>query len=199
MAFLFDQTRCMGCDACTVACKDYYDVNPGAVSYRKQHTYETKGAAAFYSFVMSCNHCESPACMEACSAGAISKRDDGIVVVDRDKCEDIQACIYACPFASPGIADDRQEPKSKSSWKIKHPMQKCSMCVELVDKGEKTICQRACPVHAIEVGDYDALMKKHPTAEQITPTKYPYAYKNSEDNTGPSLLIKPRKKLEIKR
>ncbi len=196
MAFFFDQSRCMGCNACTVACKDYYDVNPGPVAYRRQHTHEDMtGYGKFYSLVMSCNHCEKPACMAACAAGAISKRSDGIVVVDRKKCLELRACIDACPFAEPGIADDRQEPLSKETWQVKHPMQKCNLCVTLLDKGEKTVCERACPAHAIEVGDYDALMRKHADAEQVNVAKYPYAYVPGNPNAdiGPSLLIKPRK------
>ncbi len=196
-AFFFDQTRCKACNACTVACKDYYDVNPGKVAYRRHWTHETDGAGAFYSFVQACNHCEKPACVGACGLGAISKRSDGIVTVDRNKCQDLKACISACPFAQPGIADDKQEPVSKETWQIKHPMQKCNMCVELQDKGEETICVRACPVHAIYVGDYDEIMRKYPDAEQITPAKYPYAYENNTNDTGPSLLVRPRKALKI--
>jgi anaerobic dimethyl sulfoxide reductase subunit B (iron-sulfur subunit) len=202
MAFFFDQSRCMGCNACTVACKDYYDVNPGPVRYRKQFTKEIDdGIGGFYSFVMSCNHCEKPACVAACGAQAISKREDGIVVVDRSKCAGLLDCITACPFAEPGIADDKQEPaiQHQETWQVPHPMQKCNMCVELQDKGEKPICVRACPTHAIEVGDYDALLAAHPDAEPLTVEKYPYAWLNAAGvaDTGPSMLVKPRKKLVI--
>jgi anaerobic dimethyl sulfoxide reductase subunit B (iron-sulfur subunit) len=202
MAFFFDQSRCMGCNACTVACKDYYDVNPGPVRYRKQLTHEADdGIGGFYSLVMSCNHCERPACVTACGAAAISKREDGIVVVDRSKCADLRDCIKACPFAEPGIADDKQEPANQrqETWQVAHPMQKCNMCVELLDKGETPICLRACPAHAIEVGDYDELKAKHPDAEPLTLAKYPYAWlnKEGEQDTGPSMLVKPRKKLKI--
>lgn len=198
MAFFFDQSRCMGCNTCTVACKDYYNVNPGPVRYRTQWTHESDdGVGGFYSLVMSCNHCENPACMTACPVDAISKRDDGIVIVDRDKCEDIQACILACPYAAPGVADDKQEPEKQSTWVVNHPMQKCNMCAELLDKGEKTVCERACPVHAIEIGDYDDLMKKYPDAEPLTPEKFPYAWMNNDENTMPSLLIRPKRKLTI--
>ncbi len=198
MAFFFDQSRCIGCNTCTVACKDYYNVNPGAVSYRKHWTNEVEGSeGAFYSFVQSCNHCETPACLSACAAGAITKRTDGIVIVDRSKCIDLKQCIDACPFAEPGIADDKQEPISKESWEIIHPMQKCNMCVELLDKDEEAICVRSCPVHAIKVADYDEILRTYPDAEQVTPGKFKYAYVNNENDTGPSLLIKPRKALKI--
>lgn len=199
MAFFFDESRCMGCKTCTVACKDYYNVNPGPVGYRKQDTYELDdGVGGFYSFVMSCNHCEDPACLKACGALAITKRPDGVVVVDRNKCQGLKACITACPFSEPGISDDRQEPDYSDKWLVRHPMQKCNMCAELLDKGELPVCVRACPAHAIEVGDYDVLLRNHPGAEPLTLDKFPYAYTNNKDtSTGPSMLVKPRKSLKI--
>ncbi len=195
-AFFFDQTKCVGCKTCTVACKMYYDVKPGAVSYRNHLTYEAdNGVGGYYNFVQACNHCEDPACLTACGVQAISKRPDGIVEVDRNKCQNLRTCISACPFAQPGIADDKQEPLSKETWMIKHPMQKCNMCVELLDKGEETVCVAACPAHAIYVGDYDEIMRTYPDVEQITPGKFPYAYENNTNDTNPSLLVRPNNKI----
>lgn len=198
-AFFFDQSRCMGCNACTVACKDYYNVNPGRARYRKQTTtYMNDDMGFFYNLVQSCNHCKEPACLSACGAGAIKKRADGIVYVDRTKCQSLQTCIAACPFNEPSIADDRQEPDMSDKWITRHPMQKCNMCMELIDKGEQPVCVRACPMRAIEVGDYDELMRTHQGAEQLSFDKHPYAYVNNQTQTNPSLIIKPRKKLEVK-
>ena len=198
MAFFFDQTRCIGCNSCTVSCKDYYNVNPGKVRWRKHETYDRpEDAGVFYSLVMACNHCVEPACMTACGAGAITKRADGIVMVNRNKCQELKSCIDACPFAEPGIADDRQEYDRETKWIVQHPMQKCNMCAELQDNGEKPVCERSCPARAIEVGDFDELMRKHPGAEQVNPTKYPYAYINNTNDTKPSLIIKPRKPLKV--
>ena len=198
MAFFFDQSRCMACNACTVACKDYYDVNPGWARYRKQTTtYQNDGQGFFYTLVMSCNHCQDPACLASCGAGAIIKRADGIVYIDRKKCQSLKSCIDACPFNEPCIADDRQEPNKNDKWITAHPMQKCNMCKELLDKGEQPVCVRACPMRAIEVGDYDELMRTHDGAEQMNFSKFPYAYVNSQTDTNPSLIIKPRKKLVI--
>ncbi len=198
MAFYFDQSRCMACNACTVACKDYYNTNPGQVRWRRQATHEQDGSAGvFYSLVMACNHCENPACQTACAAGAISKRADGIVYVDRTKCRSYKACITACPFAEPQIADDKQEPDFSDKWAVRHPMQKCGLCMELLDKGENPVCMRACPAHAIQVGDYDELLRDNPGAKQVNPTDFPYAYENNTNDTGPSLIIKPRKPLTI--
>lgn len=198
MAFFYDQTRCMGCNSCTVACKDYYGTNPGAVRWRKHETHEEGGAGVFYNMVMSCNHCQTPACVTACGVSAITKRPDGIVYVDRNKCQSLKSCISACPFAEPQIADDKQEPAYSSKWKVRHPMQKCNMCMELIDKGEKPVCMRACPAHAIDVGDFDDLMAKYPDAVQLNNGDFPYAYTGNNYSTSPSLVIRPRKGLTIK-
>jgi anaerobic dimethyl sulfoxide reductase subunit B (iron-sulfur subunit) len=135
--------------------------------------------------------------MPVCPFQAITKRDDGIVLLNRNKCQGSTNCITACPFAEPGIADEKQEPDSKDKWLIKHPMQKCTMCAALLDKGEKTVCERACPVRAIEVGDYDELLRKYPGSRPLTHAEFPYAYVNNTTETGPSLIIRPRKDLAI--
>ena len=194
-AFYLDQTRCMCCNACTVACKDWNQVNPGPVRWRKADTYELNDS--FFPFSMSCNHCEEPACQAACTAGAIEKTETGIVYVDKEKCQGIQACITACPFAAPHIADDKQEPEKKSAWIINHPMQKCDMCMERVNKAQRPVCVAACPAHALDFGDYDMLRSKYADAEPLNPTKYPYAYANNTTETGPSYLIKPRLPLTV--
>ena len=111
-AFYFDQTRCMSCNSCTVACKDLNQVEPGPVAWRKQFTYEKDGG--FFPLSMGCNHCEEPACKNVCPYNAIIKTDDGIVYVNRDLCQGALSCISACPFAKPQIALDKQEPKSNA-------------------------------------------------------------------------------------
>lgn len=205
-AFVFDQEKCVACNVCTVACKDWNQVNPGPVRWRKQFTYETDSSPYFNPLSMSCNHCETPACKAACAAGAIIKREsDGLVYVDREKCIGLQACISACPFAEPQIADDQQEPIQYQGWQIKHPMQKCNFCMDRVDKGQRPTCVDSCVGHAIEMGDYDALIAKYTTSAgqtlvvPLNSTDFPYAYanKNASTSTGPSLLIKKRGDLKI--
>jgi anaerobic dimethyl sulfoxide reductase subunit B (iron-sulfur subunit) len=198
MAFFFDQSRCMNCHACNVACKDFNGINPGKVRYRDNFTNEMiNEPGKFFPLSMSCNHCENPSCVTACGARAITKRADGIVVVDRDKCRDLKTCIPACPFDKPKIADDAQEPEKEDSWLVRHPVQKCTMCADRIDKGETPICVKSCPARALDVGDYDELLRRNPGAEQISRAKYPYAYIGTNDDTNPSFLIKPRKKLDI--
>lgn len=188
-AFYFDQTRCGACNACTVACKDWNQVNPGPVAWRKQFTYENENG--FFPLAFGCNHCDKPACMEACSFDAISKDENGIVVVDRSKCQSLQACIAACPFAKPQIADDKQEPNPLVGWKVRHPMQKCNMCIsDRLANGLKPVCIGSCVGRALDMGTVEYITSKYPDAVRLNPNDFPYAYINNRNDTIPNLFIK---------
>ena len=99
-AFYFDADRCVMCYTCEVACKSTRNVELG-VSWRKViEIWRGEFPDVSRTFVsLSCLHCAEPACEDACPAGAISKRaEDGIVVVDKDKCTGCQDCYSACPY-----------------------------------------------------------------------------------------------------
>lgn len=98
--FYFDQTRCIGCHTCAVACKDNHDVDAGTAKWVRVATLESgRFPNPFLAFLFSsCFHCEEPACALACPVSAISKRDeDGIVVVDREKCKGKEKCADSAP------------------------------------------------------------------------------------------------------
>ena len=112
LAFYFDQTKCMGCQTCVVACKDWNKLQPGTAKLRKLHVTEmgTFPNVSVFMTVFGCNHCANPACIEACPFDAIYKRpEDGIVVIDRDKCQGNGSCKSACPYDAPQFPDDEQE------------------------------------------------------------------------------------------
>lgn len=111
LAFYYDQTRCMGCYTCVIACKDWNDVPPGTAAWRKVMTLEGgKFPNPFAARLStSCYHCAEPACVYACPADAIGKReDDGIVVVDQEKCRGRDHCGYAVMVDVP--AEGRKSP-----------------------------------------------------------------------------------------
>ena len=189
LAFYFDQSRCGACNACTVACKDWNQVNPGPVAWRKQFTYEADDG--FFPLAFGCNHCDDPACATACGYGAISKNDEGIVIVDRNKCMGAKSCITACPFAKPQIAGDKQEPNPYTGWQIRHPMQKCTMCNEdRLRNGLKPVCVLSCVGRGLDIGTVEDIQAKYPDAVRLNPTDFPYAYVNNKTDTGPNLFIK---------
>jgi len=94
---------------------------------------------------LACMHCEKPACAEVCTSGAISKRpDDGIVVVDRDKCNGCRDCYSACPYKIPQFGKDGI-------------MQKCDYCLE---SDGIPACTESCPAEALFSGSLDDLLRK---------------------------------------
>jgi anaerobic dimethyl sulfoxide reductase subunit B (iron-sulfur subunit) len=199
-AFVFDQEKCMSCNVCTVACKDWNQINPGPVRWRTQLTYEESDG--FFPLSMACNHCEDPACVKSCAYNAIIKRnDDGVVYIDRTLCRELRACITACPFAAPKYADDHQEPSRYEGWQVQHPAQKCDMCKDRLDKGQKPECVVSCVNYALDFGDYDALIADYAsrgiTLTPLSVGEFPYAYKNNTTETGPSFLIHKRGPQEI--
>ena len=199
LGFYFDQTRCIGCNACTVSCKDYNHVAPGVVRWRKHENHsKVNNKSVFENLTMSCNHCEDPACIKACGLGAIIKRPNGIVYVDRNLCQKLQGCIQACPFAAAHIADDNQEPVKKETWQVDHPMQKCKGCWELVEStGQKPVCVQACPTRALDWDDINKLRRMYPDAVRLNKKDFPYAYVNNDNDTKPSFFIRKRKPLKI--
>lgn len=108
--FFFDQTLCTGCKACQIACTDKHDL-PTGVRWRRVVEYagggwqtsgDTFSPSVFtYYTSISCNHCEDPIYMEVCPTTAISRRDDGTVYVDQDKCVGCRYCEWACPYSAP--------------------------------------------------------------------------------------------------
>ena len=185
LAFYFDQTRCTACNACVVSCKDWNGVNQGPVSYRNVTTSYSKDMfpnVTVYNISSACNHCDAPACVTACGREAISKLDNGIVLLDRNKCVGLEDCITACPYGAIGIADDEQEkPFTESNWEIAHPAQKCHMCYDRIEDGKQPACVGACPQRALDVDTAANLRKKYGSIERY-----------QDLGTGPNFYIKRR-------
>lgn len=140
--FSYVKENCIQCHACEVACKSWRGIETG-IRYRRveniwQGSYpEVKSLSAS----IACAHCVEPACVEVCPEGAISKRtEDGIVVVDIDKCIGCETCLEACPFDAPVFGSDGK-------------MQKCDMCINEMDlKTDNPPCVATCPTGALGFG-----------------------------------------------
>jgi len=157
LGFYFDQTRCVGCYTCVVACKDWHDIAAGPVSWRWISAIE-KGTYPnpFVAYLsLSCLHCEQPNCIPVCPVNAIFKRkQDGIVIVDREACLGNSKCAMlckdACPYSAPQFGEE-------SGAK----MQKCHFCLDRLAEGKKPICVESCPMRALDSGPINDLIARY--------------------------------------
>ena len=143
-SFVIDHGRCIGCHACSLACKAEHDVPLG--SYRTWVKYVEKGSfpdvRRFFS-VLRCNHCDNAPCVTICPVTALFRRDNGIVDFDRDVCIGCKACMQACPYDALYI-----HPESGTA-------EKCNFCAHRVEQQMEPPCATVCPTEAIVVGDID--------------------------------------------
>ena len=187
LGFYLNAEACNGCAVCVVACKDKYD-NPVGVNFRKVIHHTAGGwhqdpanpgfmapSISAYSLSIACNHCEAPVCMEACPVAAISKHDDGRVLIDKDICVGCRLC-QCCPYDAPQFNEDLGV------------MTMCDGCIDLEGTGEEQACVAACPQRALEFGDMDALRAKH--GDAVLGGGEPLA---DPAITRPSLLVTPHR------
>lgn len=143
-AKVIDHTRCIGCHACSTACKSEnqvpLSVNRTYVKYVDVGVFP-KARRAFQ--VTRCNQCEDPPCTHACPTAAMFQRPDGIVDFDKSICIGCKACIAACPYDAIFINPED------------HSAEKCNFCAHRIDVGLEPACVVVCPVEAILVGDLD--------------------------------------------
>ncbi len=142
--FIIDNRKCIGCHACTTACKSEHDVPVGVFrTWVKQvEKGEFPHTRRVFS-VMRCNHCTDAPCVEICPVEALYFRPDGIVDFDKNRCIGCKSCMQACPYDALYIDPDT------------HTAAKCNYCAHRVDIGLEPACVNVCPEHAIISGDMD--------------------------------------------
>nr|WP_024934392.1 4Fe-4S dicluster domain-containing protein [Actinomadura madurae] len=171
--FAIDQRTCIGCHACTVACKTEHEVPVG--QFRTWVKYVEKGEfpSTTREFgVMRCNHCTDAPCVKICPTKALFKRDDGIVDFDGDSCIGCKSCMQACPYDAIYIDEDT------------HTAAKCNFCAHRVDQDLEPACVVVCPTHSIWVGDLD---DPDSGISRLVSTQ-PTAVRSPEQNTGPNVF-----------
>jgi Fe-S-cluster-containing dehydrogenase component/formate-dependent nitrite reductase membrane component NrfD len=142
--FVIDQRKCIGCHACTVACKEENHVPLGAfrtwVKYVERGRYpETRR----YFSVLRCNHCDDAPCVTICPTVALYRRHDGIVDFDGARCIGCKSCMQACPYDALYI-----DPATQTAAK-------CHYCAHRIEVGLEPACVIVCPEQAIIAGDLD--------------------------------------------
>ena len=142
--FIIDNRKCIGCHACTTACKAEHAVPVGVNrTWVKQVEKGTFPHTRRLFSVMRCNHCTDAPCVEICPVEALFTREDGIVDFDNRRCIGCKSCMQACPYDALYI-----DPNN-------HTAAKCNYCAHRVDIGLEPACVNVCPEHAIISGDMD--------------------------------------------
>jgi Fe-S-cluster-containing dehydrogenase component len=172
---LLDQDRCIGCHACTTACKSENEVPLGVTrTYVKSVEVGTFPQVRRNFQVTRCNQCADAPCVAACPTQAMYRREDGIVDFDKGICIGCKACIAACPYDAIFI-----NPEDNSA-------EKCNLCAHRIEVGLEPACVTVCPTQAILVGD---LNDPDSAVAQIV-KREPVTVRRPEKGTRPGLFYK---------
>ena len=179
---VIDLERCIGCHTCTMACKSENGIEQG--SWMNVITIGGDGmdtaGGRFPNLTMHyepkpCMHCAQAPCIDACPLGAIYRRDDGIVILDRDKCDGCEICISACPYDV--LLFDSET----------NLVGKCSLCSHRVDQGLEPFCVISCETEALHFGN---LADPESEVSRLIAAKSAFVLL-PEQGTGPGVYYMP--------
>ena len=170
--FLFDAAKCSGCYNCQLACKDehcgnnwlpYASRQPMTGQFWCRVTEHVQGSipkVKMYYTVRICAHCADAQCMKVCPVKAITRREDGLVLIDPGRCAGCGACQRACPTGAIYFNEDLGI------------SQKCTGCAHLLDNGVTAVprCCEACPTDALVFGEESDLAEALEGAKPLTPS-----------------------------
>lgn len=139
---VIDLTKCIGCNACTVACQAQNALDETEHWIRIETKEEGKFPAVTREVLpVQCQHCDNPPCVRVCPTRASWKHRDGFVLVKHEWCIGCKYCVVACPYQARTFNEERGTPG------------KCIFCLPRVEKGVKPACVIACPAGARIFGD----------------------------------------------
>ncbi len=191
LAFYFNADTCTACKVCQIACQDKNNL-PAEIRWRRVLQY---GGGSWvpdpnhktmlipnnvfaYAVSTACMHCEKALCAEVCPAAAITKRDDGVVLIDQDKCIGCRYCEWACPYGAPQFDETAGV------------MTKCTFCEDLLAQGEQPACVAACVMRALDFGELDELRAKYGVVNAIEPLP-------EAEISQPALVLTPHRHAQV--
>jgi len=186
---LIDVSKCTGCRACQVACKQWNDLpaektsfsgsyeNPPRISgntwTKVRYAEEVQdGKVRFLFRKIQCMHCTEASCMAVCAAGAPTRMDNGSIVFDQNKCIGCKNCVVACPFGAAGYSPDTGTSR------------KCWACQNRQENNMEPACVKACPPGALQFGNREEMLAKAKARVQELKAAGKEAYVYGEKEVG---------------
>jgi formate dehydrogenase iron-sulfur subunit len=178
-SILFDATKCIGCRHCVQACKDWNDHDRTSLYSLSSTNWITmeppvlEGLSPLWAR-NSCMHCEFAACAAVCPVEAITRYEEGPVVINQETCIGCEYCIHACPWEV--ISKDHITQKAT----------KCTMCSDRISEDKQPFCVQACPTEALDFGFTEDITAK---ARQQAEAVGGYVYGEKEAGGGNVLYV----------
>ncbi len=186
MALLMDNSLCINCQSCRVACQNENNL-PVEQKYIRFDYLERGTFPQVESLVNrhSCQHCADAPCVEVCPVNALSKGAEGFTHTDFDTCIGCQLCQGVCPFTVPSFGTD----PASGEWK----MYKCNACQHLTSQGTAPACSTTCLTNAVQYGSWDEMLATAKARVEVLREKYPEANvygETQQDGLGLILVLR---------
>lgn len=189
VGMLYDATKCVGCNACTNACRQWNKTTPEVVdglydapqslssdTWTLIQLYQEGDTSSFVKH--QCMHCVDPACVSGCPVEALQKTAAGPVTYDPDRCIGCRYCMYTCPFHIP-----------RFSWDDVIPViAKCTLCADRLTEGNGPACAERCPTSALTWGKRSDLIAEAESRLATEPSRYENKIYGKEDAGGTGVI-----------
>ena len=159
---VIDLAKCDGCKTCTVSCQNMHNTESDREWIKVYKMKDAKSTSPYF-FPKPCYHCDNPPCTKVCPVNATFKRQDGIVLVDNERCIGCRSCMAACPYStryfnwshptqSPETVKMTYSPEQSFPRRM-GTVEKCDFCPDMIRQGKMPSCVTACPMNALYFGD----------------------------------------------
>lgn len=177
---VIDLAKCDGCGECTKACQKMHFTPPDR-EWIKVLTMQDNEQSAPYFFPKPCFHCDDPPCTKVCPVDATFKRQDGIVLIDNNRCIGCRFCMAACPYSvrffnwdipqEPAVVKNIPYTPEQGFPRKVGTVEKCDFCPHLMREGKLPSCAVGCPMGAIYMGDKNENAVTNSSGETVQLTK----------------------------